>query len=375
MPDTTTHRLQERVKELTALHATARLLQDDVRAEQDVLRDIVGLLPPAWQYPEIAEARIRFADLSVATPGFRTTPWMQTAAFATRDRIQGAVDVAYTEERPVDTEGPFLREERELIDSLAEMLGSYFQRRQAERELQSANLDLERLVSERTEELRQANARLRQLAAELSLTEARERRELAVDLHDRVIQEFALIKMRILQFRGDAIFCGFQSNLEEIISLLESSIQRSRQLMFEISAPILYELGLAAALEWLVEQVSTRHRIRIDVHIPEDSPTIEEAVRVTLFKCAQELLTNVVKYARAENVIVAMRVTDSEIEISVSDDGIGFDPATLERSGAVQRGFGLFSIRERIRYFGGSVTIASTAGKGTAVTLRVPREK
>ena len=103
----TLHKLQERVKGVTALHRTARILQEDQRPSVEVVREIVALLPAAWQYPEVTEARIRFQDICEATPGFRKTEWMQTAHFSARSRGVGVIEIAYLEARPPEAEGAF----------------------------------------------------------------------------------------------------------------------------------------------------------------------------------------------------------------------------------------------------------------------------
>ncbi|HEY3296627.1 MAG TPA: ATP-binding protein [bacterium] len=395
MQNPTLHKLQERVKELSALHRTARVLQEETRPSADVVREIVGLLPAAWQYPEITVARIRFQEISEATPDFRETPWMQTARFTAKTADEGLIEVAYLEERPPETEGPFLAEERELIESLADMLSSYFRRLLADRAIQAAQDNLEQLVAARTEELRTTNAklarevnehraarlqiedyqnRLRQLTTELTLAEARERREIAVDLHDHIIQEFAFIKLRIVQFRGDAVFCGFERNLEEIIGLLEGAIHHTRQLTFEISTPILYELGLSAALEWLAEQYETRHKLKIKVKVQDEPRQLAEAIRVMLFKCVQELLTNVVKYAHTSQATITMKCEFKQLWIEVADNGKGFDFAKVENTGDPHRGFGLFSIRERLKSFGGDLVVHSAIGNGTTARISVRLE-
>lgn len=358
-PDHTLIKLQERVKELTALHKTARLLQDDERPMRDVLHDVVALLPAAWQYPDNTTARVNFGDIVEASPGFRETKWMQSSRFIPRPGQEGFVQIAYLEERPAEHEGPFLAEERDLIDSLAEMIRSYVQHK-------LANENLELLVQERTSELRR-------LATELSLAEARKNREIAADLHDHVIQEFAFIKLRAQQFRGDAVFCGFENRFDEIIALLERAIQFTRRLTFEISTPILYELGLSAALEWLAEHYEQHHKLSTKVNLTSASPNLPEAVNITLFRCVQELLTNCVKYAQAKAVIIETKIEGHWYVVTVRDDGIGFDSAKLTQP-AVREGFGLFSIRERLRHFGGSMILESTIGKGTTVKLSVPVE-
>jgi signal transduction histidine kinase len=253
---------------------------------------------------------------------------------------------------------------------------------------------LEMLLAERTEELRRSSERLqheieqnraarlrieedqnrlRRLANELSLAEARERREIAIALHDDIIQEFAFIKLRIAQFRGDAVFHGFERSLEDILALLERAIQQTRRLTFDLSPPILYDLGLAAALEWLSERYLQRHKLRVELDLRLDRPEgLPEALRVTAYKCVQELLTNIVKYAGVGSARLRAWLEGSFLVIEVADAGNGFDsdrPAFSD-----QHGFGLFSIRERLRSFGGEMILRSSPGAGTTVCLRFPME-
>jgi len=136
--------LQERVKELTALHCAVHLLQLDRRSLSDILCDFAALLPPAWQYPEIASARVVYDAAECATPDFASTPWMQVAEF---DDGRGRIEVAYREERPAAAEGPFLAEERTLLNSLAELLGVYVRRNVSEQSLGQQARTLEAVLS------------------------------------------------------------------------------------------------------------------------------------------------------------------------------------------------------------------------------------
>ena len=128
-------RLGERVKELTALHRAARILQNEKQTTPDWLQQFVGVLPPAWQYPEITAARIQLGELELATPNFKPTRWVQRADFSVAEGLRGAIEVVYLEERPAEQEGPFLAEERNLIDSLAEVLRAAIERRQAQEQV------------------------------------------------------------------------------------------------------------------------------------------------------------------------------------------------------------------------------------------------
>ncbi|HEY3274568.1 MAG TPA: PAS domain S-box protein [Methanocella sp.] len=124
------HQLGERVKELTALHSTASIFQQP-KPIADLLQEIASILPPAWQYPEVTTARITYDGQEFRTGCFRESPWGQVAGFVTSDGKTGSVEVFYVEEKPPEAEGPFLAEERNLINSLAEMLHIYMDRKLA----------------------------------------------------------------------------------------------------------------------------------------------------------------------------------------------------------------------------------------------------
>jgi len=131
------HDLGERVKELTALHQTARILQDETISLPQLLQEIVAILPPAWQYSEVTAARIRLGDLEFKSPGFTSSPWSQRSEF-TAGNIKGELEVVYTEERPAGKLGPFLDEEQNLINSIAEMISSALNRQYAQKALQES---------------------------------------------------------------------------------------------------------------------------------------------------------------------------------------------------------------------------------------------
>jgi signal transduction histidine kinase len=347
-------------------------------------------MPQAWQYPETTSARITIGDIEVRTEGFRTSEWMQQSQFVTRNGVRGLIEVYYNDERPAAAEGPFLAEERELINSLAEMLRMYLQHRQAREEIRRAHDDLERQVQARTAELRTMNLalqdqvaeyrkaqqeieayqrQLRRLAADLSLTEARERRAIASDLHDHIGQTLAIIRMKIAGFRNIKESSARDAQSMEILELLDQTIQYTRSLTFAISPPVLYELGLNASLEWLGEQFTNKHNLPVVVQTANDGPRMRDEVEVVVFKAVQELLTNALKHAEATMVEVRAVHTGDELMVYVIDDGHGFDTERLAQSDA-DGGFGLFSIRERLMHLGGSVVIKSSRD-GTEVCLTV----
>lgn len=127
-PDELEWRLQERVKELNLLHAATRLFQGSRLPLQVVLTELVMLLPPAWQYPDLCQARIRYGRTQATTPFWCESPWKLTTSFTTGDGRDGVVEVVYLQQTPNAAEGPFLAEERRLIDSLAELLAAWIER-------------------------------------------------------------------------------------------------------------------------------------------------------------------------------------------------------------------------------------------------------
>jgi PAS domain S-box-containing protein len=220
---------------------------------------------------------------------------------------------------------------------------------------------------------REYQEKLRTLAAELSQTEERERRRIAKNLHDHIGQNLALIRIKMGEFREKMRDAADRRSLEDIRKLVENTIRYTRSLTFELSPPLLYEVGLVAAVEWLAEH--TRQQSRVDVRVRSRgrlSP-LNENMRVFLFNAARELLLNVVKHARARRVSVDLSRKGSRITLSVRDDGLGITPARAEPHRR-RAGFGLFSIRERVNNYGGGMTIAGRPGRGTVISLWVPAE-
>ncbi len=254
------------------------------------------------------------------------------------------------------------------------------ERRHAEEALRLAKEHLEERVRERTaelvaltEDLIASRDQLRALASELTLAEEQERKRIAVVLHDEVAQTLAAAKMRLdlLRLHLGEVPCG--GALTEARDLLEQSIRETRALMTDISPPLLFEMGLAAACESLVEKMSARHGIPIRCDISGVLDGISQDLRIVIFQIIRELLTNAVKHSGARNVRVTIEDRNGHLQVMVSDDGIGFDPQSL-RGPTDEGGFGLFSIRERILAFNGNMTIVSSPEAGTEVTMNILRE-
>ena len=214
--------------------------------------------------------------------------------------------------------------------------------------------------------------RLRSLANELSLTEERERRRIATSLHDHIGHSLAMCKIKVGLLRESLPPKHRNGYVAEIKEIIEHVIQHTRSLTFELSPPVLYEMGLTAALEWLAEDISKQHGIQITVHHTKQFKKLNGNLEILIFQAARELLANIVKHAQAHNVEISIQRYNTTVEMDVKDDGVGFDTARLLSNITDNGGFGLFNIRERFDHLGGYCDIQSQPGSGTRVTISAP---
>lgn len=345
--------LAERAKELSCLIAVSRTLADRRRSLPDTLAQLVEVIPRGWQFPELATVRLRWHDQEWAASGFRSTPWSMTQDIRGRAGPVGSIEVAYRERPPVPASAPpFLPEETRLLKAIAERVADVIELKEAEREL-GAYQD-----------------QLRSLASQLAMTEERQRRDIATYLHDRIGQELALIKMRLESVRGCAREDEQNRVIDQVCALAAEVLQRTRTLTFEISPPILHELGLAPAVEWLADYTRSQHGLPVAVDA-EPVPTIEEDIAALVFRSTHELINNVVRHAKARSAAIRLRVNGRSLRVEVQDDGVGFHPDQIAQAGT-SGAFGLFSIRERLAYVGGKLDLVSAPGKGTQAVIEAP---
>ncbi|PKN32957.1 MAG: hypothetical protein CVU61_15775 [Deltaproteobacteria bacterium HGW-Deltaproteobacteria-19] len=217
------------------------------------------------------------------------------------------------------------------------------------------------------------NEMLRSLTSELVMTEERERRRIAVELHDHIAQTLALAKMEMDALSHRAAGSGMEASCGRISDMLRQSIQETRSLIREISPSVLYELGLNEAVLWLADQFQSKHGLDVNVADGLGNEELEQDLQVLLFRTVRELLMNVVKHARAGKAWVTLEQVADNIAVSVRDDGSGFHMSGSSQDEQEMGGFGLFSIRERVRHLGGRLIIESAEGKGTRVRLEVPK--
>ncbi len=216
----------------------------------------------------------------------------------------------------------------------------------------------------------QAEERVREMATELSLTEERERRRLAENLHDDVCQILALVQIKLSVARQD------EEHRRELMSESERLIDRAnralRSLMMRMSHPAIYELGFSAGAEWLIEDMYTLYGLTVTLEDDKSFEGMDIRVRVLLFQCLRELLVNVAKHSGVNQAHVRLLSHNGEFRVEVEDHGRGVELDKLGKHS--ECGFGLFAIRERLHNLRGHIEIRSAPGAGALVVLSVPSQ-
>jgi signal transduction histidine kinase len=381
------HDLGERVKELRLLHATALTQQRTWESTRDLLQHVVDRFPPAWQYPEITEARITLGDLEVHTPGWRPAPWTQ---FATLEAVgeTGRIEVVYTAERPSEYEGPFLKEERSLIDTVAEMLGNHLESRRSRQEL-------ERLVETRTEELRAARDAAQQASRAKGEFLANMSHEIRTPLN-------AILGYGQLLLREDGLGPEQRKKLEAIrgsgdhlLALINDILDMSKIEAGRVSLSVepFDPRMLLAGVQSMFAALASPRGIALQFDVARDVPHALVADPGKVRQVLINLIGNAMKFT--ERGSVQVRATASApagdpvrriVTIEVEDTGAGIGPQDLElifttfgqaQAGARRggTGLGLAISRNYARLMGGDITVASALGEGSVFTFTFAGEK
>jgi len=230
-------------------------------------------------------------------------------------------------------------------------------------------------ITERREtanRLEQYRERLSDLASQLALIGENDRRRFADELHDVTGQNLALARIKLEEIRVTISDMNIQSRLEELSQIINEAVVSTRSLTFELSPPILYELGFESAAEWLGEQILKKYNIAFHFEDDRQPKSITDDMKVLLYLSLRELLVNIAKHAKARNATLSIRKKGDSVHIMAADDGNGFDATDIDYQIMKAKSFGLFSTRERIERLGGRLEVKSQPGQGTIVTMIVP---
>ena len=220
------------------------------------------------------------------------------------------------------------------------------------------------------EDLRQSRNELRELGAAAHTTREQEKSRIARELHDELGQALTMLQMDVAWFREKipADAPGVSVKLDRMEGLLKRTIAATRRIASDLRPLVLDDLGLAPALEWLVQSFTQRTGLPCALAVDDPQLELPGEQSTAVFRVVQESLTNIAKHAQASQVKVEISSDAGMLTVRVVDDGVGFAIEAPRKPGSL----GLLGLRERASLLSGEATIVSTPGKGTTVELRLP---
>ncbi len=256
------------------------------------------------------------------------------------------------------------------------------ERKQAEEALRERTLQLQQLtdtleqqVQERTEELAEANEALRQLSIKVLSAQEEERKRIAGEIHDTLGACLSAIK-----FKVESVLQGITKtpnatieSLGTIVPVIQEGVEECRRIQMDLRPSMLDDLGLLPTLSWFCRRFQTIYSgIRVDQVVTIEESEVPVSLKIVAFRVTQEAMNNVAKHSKANTVRLCLRKIDGRMEITVEDNGQGFDLEKVLGPGSASRGLGLTNMRERAELSGGSFEMESTQGKGTVIRVWWP---
>jgi PAS domain S-box-containing protein len=327
--------LKERNKELKCLYKTSQFISDPVLSMSDVFRRTVDILPESWQYPSYTCARITYGKKTYQTKDYHETEWSQRAEIMVSGKSRGIIEVNYTKEMPEAAEGPFLTEERNLINLLAQMLGDMIERHKMDEAIE--------------------------------LKETQERERISKELHDGVQQTLTVASINLNQVHTKLEKIDANTDLKKNV---QTGLEKVTEAIKEVRT-IAHELDIeyVASVENLLKELNAVSDTNFNFYTNLKQEGLDSVIERTLFRITQEAINNILKHAHAGNATIQLMKYPELVILTVEDDGVGFDFDKVKES------FGLNGIRNRSSLVNGSCSIDSSPGKGTSITIEVPLEK
>ncbi|WP_343328301.1 PAS domain-containing protein [Polaribacter staleyi] len=226
------------------------------------------------------------------------------------------------------------------------------------------------------QEIQEYQTSLQKLTTEMTVIEEKQKKEIATNIHDHLSQSLVISKMKINELKKRPHLKLIDDDLKFIETHISEALENSRKITYELSPPVLYQLGIIEALNWLFDNVEVTHKIMCVVKSNVDSINLDEIKSILLYRSIQEVLMNAIKYANASLITLDLDKNKLGLNIFITDNGVGFDTSILNNyqnhSGS---GFGLFTVQERIRNIQGKFTIKSKINVGTTVEFFIPLSK
>jgi signal transduction histidine kinase len=224
------------------------------------------------------------------------------------------------------------------------------------------------------EALRESEKSLRYLTSQILTAQEQERKRIAMDLHESLGQSMSALKLRVrlLQRHLPTDAANLQEDFEGVQQLLSHMIEEVRQIAWGLMPTILENLGLTAALTYLLEDFLQYQGISIHKEIDDIQNFFSPQNEINLFRVFQESLHNIAKHARATLVSIIVKRQDGKVDFFIKDNGVGFDPQQIKTEKFTENGMGLAAMDERLRMIGARLHITSQPGTGTEISFSIP---
>jgi signal transduction histidine kinase len=278
----------------------------------------------------------------------------------TSDHLIGVMFL-YTNTDPV-----WYKHSQEVLLSIGGLIADAIKKNQVDKELEEHRNRLEKLVDSRTAELRQLSHQIQKIREE-------EKGRISREVHDELGQSLTALKMDLFQLEKKLP----QENVDllkrtqSMVDLVDNTIKSVQRIAMELRPPILDAFGLCDAIAWQAGEYEKRFGIKFNLNCLQDQLDLDKDQITTFFRVFQESVTNVIRHAEASKVDVGMSLNDGQLVMKIKDNGKGIQKNQTEDANSL----GLIGIRERVRYWNGTVDFQGTPGKGTSVVIRIPVAK
>jgi PAS domain S-box-containing protein len=221
----------------------------------------------------------------------------------------------------------------------------------------------------REKEMEVINEDLRRLSTHLQQIREEERKMIARDLHDDLGQQLTGLQMDVhwMQKKLQQADPQLLNKINEINEMVDHTIRSIRRILSDLRPAILDDLGMLAAMEWLNQETTKRYPINIHFQVNTQEIPLSPDAASGLFRIYQEAINNAIKHANAKNITTIIEVTDTQLTMSITDDGKG-----IVNTQKQEKGYGLLGIKERTYILGGTFSIQTEEGKGTSLIINIP---
>ncbi len=333
--------LAERNKELNCLYAVSKLTTDKHNSIEEILQKAAGVIPQSWFYADIACCRITCNFGTFTSSFFEETPWKIEAPIKTSEGNTGLLQVFYKQEKPELQEGPFSFEERNLIDTLGELLGNMLEAKGAEQKI----------------------------IASIMQTEDRERTRISKEVHDSLGQTLSAIALNMDKVNQEITLLSKkqQERFANLNKLIKQAVIESRNIAHNLMPSTLSDFGYSLAVENMIETIKEATDTNFKFYTNYTPGRLSASTELGLYRITQEAVNNTIKHAQAKHVTIQLMCYPDIVILTIEDDGRGFDIAKARQKGS----FGIDSMTNRARSLNAEFNIDSEPNKGTVITLQL----